>query len=671
MKKVIVAILLGIFISLNVSQADDTKYKNEVLAKVGSENITFGMLERSYKKNLEHKNTVFSGISIDSLESFLDLFIRYRLKVQFAYKYQYDTIKDVEDDFITNRRLLAESYYYNEHLYKPFVDSKYARRNVEKKIAIIMQSYSELADGSDSLVIIDSMNTVLDRLIAGENFGDMARMHSVDKATRVNDGVIDRWLTSGTFADGLENAMYKTKVGEVYPELVNDRKAFFILKVVDEAPRRYVLASHILIRESPEQNADSIADVVIEKLNKGAKFTDLVAEYSQDAGSKKTNGSLDEWYSRSTGFENHKFMLPDFEDALFSLEEGETSGKIKTEFGYHIIRCDSSKSYKEGNDEKALNDMYRKLYFYEAKINYLDSLTKVHGYKLHKDIMKSLTLLVDTTKTNLEEDWDYKIPDAFSKDTLFEINNKAYSVVEFTELFNSTPKFRGFATSRKGFTRAITEIIHPIAFDLETEGYENKNKEFSEMIEEFKDGILLFKVEADQVWDKLTFDTTEAKKFYEARKGQYTTDYSYDLSEILIFRDSLANDLYKQITKDGASFDTLAKYNTQRSGKRNTNGHLGIVSAETDERAIQALMLKPKKGDVIGPVKLKTGMAILRVNEIYPIRQKTFEEAIPDFSAGFQEIQQKKLSDQWVENIKNEIPVKLEDKTIKKIFKKK
>lgn len=662
-------LLFGIILSSNIVFADDSKYKNEVLAQVGDEEITFEVLRRSFNKNKNNEELVFSEIPRDSLKEFLDMFIKYRLKVQFALDNKYDTLPDVVSDFNQNRRLLAESYYYDEMLFEPFILSKTERRKIEKRISIIMQSYSDFG-GVDSLDALDTAQTALKEVMEGNPFSEVAKRYSIDKPSRKNGGLIDRWLTAGMFARGLEDAMYETSTGNVYPELINTRKSFWVLKVEDEEPRRYVLASHILIRESAEQNTDSIADVVLAKLNSGRKFEEMVHEYSQDPASVKTDGCLQDFYSRSTGFEsNGKPVMPEFEKAMFSLRPGEISGKIRTDYGIHIIRCDSIKEVSLKTEEEELRSMYRRLMFHDAKNELLDTLAKKHGFILHKGVLNSMAGLVDTSRTNLTEGWEEKIPAGFSTETLYEMNGKKISVGEFIEDFNSNSAFRGYATSRAGFKRAINNTVRPQAFDLETENYEEENEEFAYMAEEFRDGILLFKVQEDMIWSKMKFDTAGAKEFYEQHKKKYKTDFSYDLSEILVFRDSVAQDLYERITEEDVPFDTVAKNHTQRSGMRQKNGHLGIVSAVKDSRGIAAKEFKPKKGEVLEPIKTDNGIVILKINDIHPVRQKTFEEAIPDFSAEFQEIQQEKLTEQWIENIKKDKKVIINETAIDKIFK--
>lgn len=97
-------------------------------------------------------------------------------------------------------------------------------------------------------------------------------------------------------------------------------------------------ASHILLAD--QKTANDIYD----KLMKGANFADLAKQYSLDTATKNNGGELGE-FPRGA-------MLPEFEQAAFSMKNGEISKPVKTQAGYHIIKSEgvTIKPYNEVKD---------------------------------------------------------------------------------------------------------------------------------------------------------------------------------------------------------------------------------------------------------------------------------------------------------------------------------
>ncbi len=76
-----------------------------------------------------------------------------------------------------------------------------------------------------------------------------------------------------------------------------------------------------------------------------------------------------------------------------------------------------------------------------------------------------------------------------------------------------------------------------------------------------------------------------------------------------------------------------------------------------------------KIGDIFPPFKFQGAMSIVRMNARIPIRKKTFEEAIPDFAAQFQDTVQKELTQKWLDSLRVKHTVVIEQETFTSIWK--
>ncbi len=94
-------------------------------------------------------------------------------------------------------------------------------------------------------------------------------------------------------------------------------------------------ARHILVAVLPDATEEATAAAleksqgIVARLDAGESFEDLAKELSDDPGSAASGGDL--------GFFGRGMMTPEFENAVFSLQQGERSLPVKSAFGYHII----------------------------------------------------------------------------------------------------------------------------------------------------------------------------------------------------------------------------------------------------------------------------------------------------------------------------------------------
>jgi peptidyl-prolyl cis-trans isomerase C len=163
----------------------------------------------------------------------------------------------------------------------------------------------------------DGRKEMIDSMVIRELVMQEARKSGLDKSQEVVDRLED--LKKRVVIE----AYWKQKVEEQAKISDADLQKFY-----DENKEKFrvgdqVKASHILLKTEKE------AQDVLTQLKAGGKFEELARKYSVDpAGSK--GGDLG-WFGKGS-------MIPEFEKVAFSLKEGETSGIVKTKFGYHIIK---------------------------------------------------------------------------------------------------------------------------------------------------------------------------------------------------------------------------------------------------------------------------------------------------------------------------------------------
>ncbi|HMM51228.1 MAG TPA: SurA N-terminal domain-containing protein [Burkholderiaceae bacterium] len=190
--------------------------------------------------------------------------------------------------------------------------------------------------------------SLVDRMIAlGEQTREVRELlfRTADYAAKVNPGdeQLRAWYERNAQAFEVpENARveYLVLSGDAVARQIEvpeaDARAYYEQNKARYGTPEERRASHILVKVEPgaseEQKnaARTRAEELLAKLKAGADFATLAKAESQDPGSAASGGDL--------GFFTRDTMVKPFADAAFALKEGETSGVVQSEFGFHIIR---------------------------------------------------------------------------------------------------------------------------------------------------------------------------------------------------------------------------------------------------------------------------------------------------------------------------------------------
>jgi peptidyl-prolyl cis-trans isomerase SurA len=654
-----------------LSSPSEAYLKSQIVAEVGKEKLSAFDLDKAYRKSINRSDKPIFEAGRDSVMDFLNLYTGFRLKVNDAYSRGFDKDSSVVADINQNRKILAESFYYDQVLVNPAINRFLEMRKKEYQVGIILIRHIPEND-TETITPKEKVELISQKLRAGEGFEELARTYSDDKRTGSLGGLIQNYVTSGKVQRPIENAIYSTGKGQVYPEPIETDFGYFFIKVFDVADRIITKPRHLLItinENRTEEDARKKADSLYNLLQKGADFKKLVLENSDDVVSAEKGGDLGGYYSRSTGLQESELpLVAEFENAVYNMKKGEISEPVKTAFGYHIIYLEDAIEPIFEAEIEGLKKLYKTLYYTPDKNELMDSLKQAYGYKINDDVLFEMLNYLDTNKTNMEREWYKNIPKDLHNKTLYEILKKKTTIADFINILNTDGSMRGAALNEAGIRKAIVYKADNAAFDEATKNLEKDYPEFSALMKEFRDGIMLFKVEAIEVWDKLNNeDLALARAYYDSTKTKYFTDLSYDISEIYVMKEDDANAIYER-AKSGEDFAQIASEETQRAGYREKNGNWGVVTIANNPFAKKANELNVQSGDIIPPFQHERGYSVVKINEVFTPRQMTFEEAKSRFAPRIQEIRQKNLNSQWLAKLSKKFNVKIHEKVIEEVI---
>ncbi len=660
---------------------------NTVLATVGSEQVLLGDVERAFQKNLTRRDTRLSSVARDTALDFLRLYTNYRLKVADARDRGLEQDSAVRVDLANNRRLLSETFFFDKAVAEKRIRELALRRLTELEIGVILCAVPEQSTrGWDSVASRTKAERLVAMLSSGVDFDKLARDSSDDKETAANGGRLP-WISAGSIIKVVEDASYSLPVGGFTNSPLASRYGYFIVRVYQRAPRVNVKFRHILLtpkddRDSAATNrfADTLLSILSMKPSQqntllsvrkitpsGDAFADLAKAYSDDKTSAAKGGYLGGAYSRSSGMENNgSRLVPAFQEAIYTLRDGQISGKVKTMFGTHIIIRDSSRVPDSLAEYDNAKRTYRRLYYEEDKRMVLDSVRATMNCGWNEAVLRTVLGAIDTTKNTQDTAWVASLSDDMLDREIFRLPGSTMTVRQLADTLQRRIDLRGYTLNRAGFERAINKISDPIVLERATAGLETKFEDFAGLMREFNDGILLFKVEEKEVWSKLKFDTTDARAFYDTTMSRWMTEPKYDYTEVYVLTDSLLN-IVKTDMAAGKDLGDIAAAYTQRDGMREKRGRNSAVSPKNSKLA-QKFSSTSKAGDVVGPFQIEAGWSVLRLDGIVAPQQKSFESAISELAPAYQDALQKRLTENWLAGVRARHAVNFNNATIDRIW---
>ncbi len=655
MKKTIQTLLLLVFCSMSglVAQNDDP-----VLFTVAGHPVHVSEFNYIYTKT----NGKEADFSKKSLEEYLDLYVRFKLKVQRAKELQLDTIPSLRKELDGYRRQLADSYLIDKEVTEKLTQEAYERAKQDVEISHILVIVGENAAPEDTLEAYNKALAIRKRVEKGEDFGEVAKALSDDKSAANNGGHIG--FVNVLFPNGfynLETAAYTLPIGEL-SEPVRTNSGYHILKVHSRRPARGELeAAHILIRSEkhPGDGGKSLIDSLYQQLQSGTSFEALAKEYSEDGRTASKGGYI--------GFFGINRFQAAFEDAAFALKENDAySNPIQTQVGWHIIKRISRRTIQPYAIEKSRlqTQIKRDARHEQARLAMIARIKEEAGLKENQAVLKAL---VDTLpETFLTFKW--KAPQEKSSKILFQLGEDfKVSLGDFTDYLGSASRQRirmGRGTAvADAVDQLYQEFIDMSCMKYEEEQLEKKYPEFKMLMREYEEGILLFEATKMEVWDKASQDTAGLKVFHERVKDNFRWDERAVAVTYNVIPEAAEQvETIRAFAKGHSSDEVLAKFNSEEKA---------IVTAEnrTVEKKKNDLFFQmPWKAGEVSEVKQTSrsrGVYFTKIEDILPARNKTLDEARGYIIAEYQD----HLETQWVKSLKSKYKVEIKQKEFNKLIK--
>lgn len=615
------------------------KQSEIVVAEYGKYQITMDEFEKAYAKNIGSLEKAKED-SIENYTKFLDLYTNFKMKLRDAEVRQLPQDQLILDELEEYEKTIGKSYLLEKDLYEKGTKDLYEKRKYELRVSHLLIRTDTLSAEKANQKALD----IIERIKNGASFEDEVKEHTDDQFSKEKGGDI-YYITAGMIMPEFEEIAYNTPVGTVNSAPLKTKYGYHVIKVTEKAKRKeQIEASHILIKSDDKvedgEKAEATAKEILTRIKAGEDFGKLALEFSDDPGSKEKNGAL--------GFFSRRQMVQEFDEAAFNLNIGEVSDIVKTQFGYHIIKLTGVKEYPSYQEEKdnlrKLFDKTRKSTDYEKLLEKYSSDVKL---SMQDDVIKEVTS--NLGEVTLDKNYfNSGLQKNYGSKVLFQIENQSYTTDSLITFGLKDSKNLGAKLDSRKFSELVSKLKEEKVLENKAMSLAKNNKKFADLMDEYKNGILIFRLQEDEVWNEMEMDSVKIFNLYEDTKESYVSPDRLSYKEIFTKNDSLAN-VYLEMLKSGSNFNDVMTRFSERKTKA-SKGNDGLIAANTNLITKAAYSLE-NEGEYSDVFKNGTGWSIVQLIEKVPSTIKTFEEARAEVTSAYQDIESSQLENKYVSRL--------------------
>ncbi|QSE98385.1 foldase protein PrsA [Fulvivirga lutea] len=627
------------------SAVGQKKTADDILFTVEDQSVTVEEFKYVYNKNNINNDSAFTKKDI---ENYFDLFINFKLKIKEAKNRKMDQSDAFKEELNGYIEQLKKPYLTENAVTNRLIEEAYNRFKQEIRAQHILIKLDE----EDTLKAYNKALEVREMIVNGQPFNEVAQKYSDDPSVKINNGDLG-YFTSFQMVYPFESAAYNTAEGEISMP-VRTQFGYHLVKVLDKRPANgKVQVAHIMLRHKADTTTvrDKIFEIY-EQATGGVDWNELVKQYSEDVNSKNTKGILRAF---SVG------QMPiEFQEASFQLkDEGQISDPIKTKYGWHIIKLvkregiDSFDNMKDMISARISKDVRSEL---NEKV-LIQRLKKENGFSVNEKAYKLLKEKADSSvlKGNWKPELGKKSPD-----NLLTIGNSEISANQFVEFVNEEDKSK---SSSPGYT---IDLLFEKFQNIQIKKYEedhlaDKYIDYKMLVKEYHEGILLFQLMEEEVWNKAIEDSVGLANFYEKHKEDYMWGKRAEVKLYSASDKSIISRIQKAIEEKDSTY--LRKENLYKTYNSGSSVTLQTESGLFEKGVIEALdRVNWEVGVYTTEYAGKHHLVV--ISGVEEPRIKKLNEAKGAVISDYQN----ELEKEWLKTLKEKYSVNVNQKALNKVY---
>lgn len=630
--------------------------QGEILLTIGGKAVQKDELVYLISKG-KGNETVALGLSREEFEENFELFVNYKLKVREAESLGLDQSEEFQNEFASFKETLISPYLIKNSLEEGELRKTYSRMQEIVRASHILFQFPPNASNEDSLIVLKMALKVKNEIENGGDINALAVQYSDDPSAKTNRGDLG-YFTSLQMVQPFEDAAFGLQIGKVSdPVLTNF--GYHIIQVKDRIPNPgQVRVSHILVRFDPQVPAQEdnarrkISDIYSEIQKESTVWEEIVKTFSEDPGTKD-NGGLLPWFGIGA-------MIPEFEMAAFSLNEiGEISPPLKTQYGYHILRLEGKKQLEPFEE---LEESIRSRILRDSRSGMIQSQVVAvqkarYGFKENEqNLSKFLMTLNQTPKSGFGAVLESS---NLQSTELFTLQGKKYigsDLWKYMQEDEYIPRGNG-GTFDVWYERFVAQVLN----NTEETDLEANNKEYGMLLKEYRDGILLFSLMNQEVWQKGIADSLGQVEFFRKNIANYQWKSRVEASIVRVIDQTKLESARKALQNSGFN---PANFQNFESGYK-TNSPLAFTSESgTYEYQDHPVLSKVNLEIPYQEIEVDGSTYLINLGQKIPAGPRKFEETRGLVIRDYQEY----LENTLTQKLKGKYPIQVNNTVKEEAF---
>lgn len=492
--------------------------ERDVLFNVNNESVLAGEFIRVYNKNID----LIKDESQKDVDNYLQLYINYKLKLSEAYSRELHKNDNYKKELKKYTKQLESTFLTDKVTEEKLLLEAYERTKYEVNVSHVLIRIEE--DNNDTIDVYNNILKLRNPLLKN-HIDSLIKNHHNGKDLIVEDlGYFSVFKMIYKF----ENVAYNTKIGEVSMPF-RSRFGYHIIKVIDKRNSLgEVNAAHIMAYKNKPGSKEKIYNLY-DSIRKGSNFESLAKKYSEDKNTSFKGGRLNP-------FSSGQLNSIEFENMAFSLNKpNEISSPVETKLGWHIIKLYSKNKLKPIGDMKSILSNKIKRSSRSSIISDSFYAMLLDRYNLNYE-NKNLEYFVSI----INDSWE--IPDNIEEDNfLIKIYNKTYNFQDFATYLEENKSSIKTKSKEDIVFSLYKDFINNNLLEIYKYNLEDENLDYKYILKEYKEGLLLFDLMQEKIWNVASSDSINIKEFYQSNKSKYSS-FDDDKGEIISdYQDFLEN----------------------------------------------------------------------------------------------------------------------------------